>query len=284
MSEAVANPGSHRHSILKLRHIIDHHTCIASYSYPFLCIPLLYCAIIQLMASDQGDNSWQERISDLSNTASQFLDTQTKVAAKNLTSALRSGQQYFDAASDRTELFVQTGITHFQASEHQALATAKTAIKYTLDHQEQSIAAGIALSLIILPTPRRLLWRATFGRLQSAAAREQSAAQRTDQLIETTKQQTIDAEILLQKLKSTQTEYQAARSALKSTAADVERMTSQVGGWERRGKALLKDLRELPDNKEVLKMRIDAAQAAAATTRQHNALQKVVVSLAKQGL
>lgn len=231
-----------------------------------------------------SDNSWQERISGLSNTASQSLDTQTKAAAKYLTSALRSGQQYLAAASERTELFVQTGLAHFQASEHQALATAKTAIKYTLDHQEQSIAVAGALSLIVLPTPRRLLWRATFGRLYSAAAREQTAAQHTDQLIETTKQQTIDADILLQKLKSVQTEYQASRSALKATAADVERMASQVGGWERRGKALLKDLRELPDNKEVLKMRSDAAQAAAAATSQHNALQKVVVSLAKQGL
>lgn len=69
------------------------------------------------------------------------------------------------AAKARVAQFYGTGLAHYQATEAQAVELVKQGVRYvSVDHPQASLAASAAAAAILLPGPRRFLFRQTIGR------------------------------------------------------------------------------------------------------------------------
>ncbi len=162
------------------------------------------------------------------------------------------------------------------------LSTLAEGVSFVVQYETASIAAAVGLTALILPGPRRLLWRATFGRFQSAESLQAAAEARLTSLAQAIDAQGGEAEQLAEKLAAARADYAAAASTLRSAASDMRSFAGKVEGTEQKVEALMRDLRELR-SKHALQMRSDAAVHASAAARQRAAVDKVVSGLAKDG-
>lgn len=162
------------------------------------------------------------------------------------------------------------------------LPTPTEGVSCVVQYETASIAAAVGLAALILPGPRRFLWRSTFGRFQSAESLQAAAEARLTSLAQAIDAQGAEAEQLAEKLASARAEYSAAAATLRSAASDMRSFAGRVEGTEKKVQALMQDLRELR-SKHALQMRSDAAVHASAAARQRAAVDKVVHGLSKDG-
>lgn len=151
-----------------------------------------------------------------------------------------------------------------------------------VQNESASIAAAVGLVAITLPTTRRILWRTTFGRLQSAEAAQRAAEQRLVSLQELIDSQAGEADKLAEQLAVARDRYSKALGELKNAASAMRGLESTVNSTESKARSLMQDLRELR-SKHALQMRSELAVKAAAVAKQKSAVEKVVAGLAKDG-
>jgi DNA repair ATPase RecN len=128
-----------------------------------------------------------------------------------------------------------------------------------------------------------MLWRSTFGRLQSAEAAQRAAEQRIVSLGEVIDSQASETEKLASQLAKARGEYAASLAQLKGAASELRGLASKVDSTDRKARALMQDLRELR-SKHALQMRSDLAIKASALAKQKASVDKIVAGLAKDGL
>lgn len=68
------------------------------------------------------------------------------------------------ALSQRASLPPPAGVAHWETTEQQALELLRQGVRFTVEHPEASAAAGAAAFFLLVPGPRRFLFRQTLGR------------------------------------------------------------------------------------------------------------------------
>eukprot|EP00887_Chlorella_sp_A99_P007703 scaffold20.g7703.t1 len=95
--------------------------------------------------------------------------------------------------------------------------------------------------------------------------------------------QSKEVQRLEERVAAARAEYERGLSKLKAASSELQSLGGRVRGAEKSAHALITDLRELP-SKAALQMRSDVAQKASAAAGQRSAIEKLVRSLAKQGI
>lgn len=152
-----------------------------------------------------------------------------------------------------------------------------------MEHETISVAAAVAITALILPAPRRLLWKLTFGRFQSAQSAQLAAESRIASLVQTIDIQAGEAGKLLERLALAKTDYQNALRKMTGTTSELRSLVGRVEGTERNAKALMRDLRDLR-SKHALQLRSDVAVKVAEVGKQKGVLERAVHDLEKNGL
>lgn len=119
-------------------------------------------------------------------------------------------------------------ISGLKQADEAVIGTLKEGVHTAVEHQNISVAAGtFALALVLSPT-RRLLWRMTLGRFQSAEAAFAAAERRLSSLKETIELQAGETEKLSERLEAARLEYERGLSKLTAAAAEVKRLAAKV--------------------------------------------------------
>lgn len=155
-------------------------------------------------------------------------------------------------------------------------------VAVAVENETASTAAAALGLILLLPTTRRLLWRSTFGRFQSAETAQRAAEQRIVSLGKVIDLQASEAEKLATQLAKAREEYASSLAKLKGAASELRGLASKVDSTDRKARALMQDLKELR-SKHALQMRSDLAIKASELAKQKNAVDKVVAGLAKDG-
>ncbi|KAI3438144.1 hypothetical protein D9Q98_000585 [Chlorella vulgaris] len=230
----------------------------------------------------EASKALESQLKSATGTAEAALDAGISAASDAVRAGVSAASRESDAVKSRLTQFYETGLAHYEATEQQALDAVKQGIRFVKhEHPQASMAAGVAAFFVLLPGPRRFLFRQTIGRFRSEEAMFRSAEQRYASLKETVEGQQGELQKLQERLQLAELEYQRGRSKLKSTAGELESLASRVRSSNKVSKSLVRDLRELP-SKAALQLRSDAATAAATASGQAKVLDKALWRVAKQ--
>jgi hypothetical protein len=106
-------------------------------------------------------------------------------------------------------------------------------VTLAVDHETAASAAGLTALALLLPAPRRFLWRQTLGRLQSAEAAHKAAAGRVAALAERVEAQGGEVQKLGARLAAAREEHARGLAKLKATAAELRSLSGRVYSTER---------------------------------------------------
>lgn len=104
------------------------------------------------------------------------------------------------------------------------------------ENETTATIAGVGLVAVILPGTRRLLWRMTLGRLQSAEAAQKSAELRVQSLATRLTEHDGEVQKLSERLALARQEYERGLSKLQGAASELRSLSSRVEGTERKAK------------------------------------------------
>ena len=155
-------------------------------------------------------------------------------------------------------------------------------VDYARQNETATTLSAIGVVALILPTTRRMLWRATFGRFRSEEAAQMAAEQRLTAFTTTVDAQAGEVEKLSQRLSLAQQEYARGLAKLQSTAGELRNLLGRVEKTESKTRMFMDDLRELRA-KHALQMRSEAAVQADKSGKQRRTLERLVSALTKDG-
>ncbi|PRW57141.1 Uncharacterized conserved UCP022280 [Chlorella sorokiniana] len=229
-----------------------------------------------------ANKAWDDQVKAVTDSAEAALDAGISKVSQVVRSGVAEVSRETSAAKTRAEQFYQTGVAHYEATEEQALALFRRGVRcIAVDYRQESIAAGVVAAAVLLPGPRRFLFRHTLGRFRSEEAMFRSAESRYATLRDRVEAQHGELQTLQERLKAAEGEYARSLSNLRSAASDLQGLSSRVHSSSKAANALVRDLRELP-SKAALQLRSDAANTAAVAGNQSAAVQKFVKRIAKQ--
>jgi len=102
------------------------------------------------------------------------------------------------------------------------------------EHENATIAGALGLAAIILPAPRRLLWRLTLGRFQSAEAAQRSAELKVASLSQRITEQEGEVKKLTERLDMARSEYARGLSKLQGAASELRGLTQRMQATEKK--------------------------------------------------
>lgn len=107
----------------------------------------------------------ESQLKSATGTAEAALDAGISAASDAVRAGVSAASRESDAVKSRLTQFYETGLAHYEATEQQALDAVKQGIRFVKhEHPQASMAAGVAAFFVLLPGPRRFLFRQTIGR------------------------------------------------------------------------------------------------------------------------
>lgn len=232
--------------------------------------------------SEIGETA-EKQVKELADKVSGAVDGAINAASQAVRSGTVSAQQEAEWAASRARQFYDTGLAHWKATEEQAVGYVREGVQYALEHQEAATGGAVGAALVLLPGPRGWVVRKVLKRFRSQEAVFRNAELRNAQLADRLSLQSKEVQRLEERVAAARAEYERGLSKLKAASSELQSLGGRVRGAEKSAHALITDLRELP-SKAALQMRSDVAQKASAAAGQRSAIEKLVRSLAKQGI
>ena len=130
----------------------------------------------------------------------------------------------------------RTPVTETQPTDSHVVLHSAGGVVLASEHEVAAMAGGAAAAAILLPAPRRLLWRLTLGRLRSPEAAYKSAELKVATLAEKVEAQGGEVQKLSERLGLAQEEYKRGLAKLKATASELRSLEARVGATERSAK------------------------------------------------
>eukprot|EP00884_Botryococcus_braunii_P022220 jgi/Botrbrau1/8682/Bobra.0087s0035.1 len=203
-------------------------------------------------------------------------------AAKAVKSGAATASEQYEQAYARGQTLLDTAVAHTQALEEQIFGKVKEGVDYAMDNKALTYTVLGVAAFVILPGPRRFLFRNTIGRFRSEEAMYKSAEVRAKALAQAVEEQNAEAGKLDLRLAAAIEQWETGRSKVRATARQLQSLQKQARSTEKSGQSLIGLLRELP-SKQALALRSEVAKEVAAARAQRSALDKQLWSLTKKG-
>ncbi|KDD75675.1 hypothetical protein H632_c557p1 [Helicosporidium sp. ATCC 50920] len=179
--------------------------------------------------------------------------------------------------------YVDQGRGTLAGLEAQAFGLLKEGVRTAYEHQEATAAVALAAAAVLLPGPRRLLWRMTLGRLQSPEAGLRSAEQRAKALSEAVTFQKQEVSKLQERVALAQAEYERGRNKLEASAEELAKLSRRMRRAHEGAAELQDDLRRMRLPQSV-PLRSAVAQHASTAEGQRKVVERMILDLARQGI
>ncbi|PNW77622.1 hypothetical protein CHLRE_10g444800v5 [Chlamydomonas reinhardtii] len=218
-------------------------------------------------------------------------DAQLKFAASQAVAAgsvalgyAREGLEAANQVAAEGKVFVDQGLDQLKQAENAAIAYIKLGLDVVHSNPYVSYPVLVTGGLLLLPTTRRLLYRATLGRLRSPENIIKGSEGKVEGLKGKMDDYTQEAKKLHDRMVAAEEEYVRGRSKLKATRQELQRLASVVSKSERAAAGVLEDLRAIKKVDKATSLRAEAASQLSALKAQRTALQQYIYRIASKDI
>ncbi|CAI5522132.1 unnamed protein product [Closterium sp. Naga37s-1] len=242
----------------------------------------------------------------------QQAQEQASAAIRETTAAARQQMAVMEAAASEQLLEAKASLEVarevYTQYEDVFFHHLKMGVYLASEHRVASSAALLSALAFILPGPRKMLYRATFGRFQTPEVLVESAELKlerfeavsggewrlTQVLVESAERkleglkQSVevfknDTKKLQERAQMAESEFLSGRDKLKAAGAEMQRLAGTVRAAEKKSLGLRELLKDLPARDSV-RLRTELAMATREAQRQLHAINKTTVHVARLGI
>ncbi|WCJ28508.1 hypothetical protein M5689_010204 [Euphorbia peplus] len=159
----------------------------------------------------------------------------------------------------------------------------KDHLHFAREHPAEVLALSASASLLLLPGPRRFLFRTTFGRFQSEEAKFIKAEKNVKGLNLSVDLMKNESKKLLERASLAEKDMNFGHNELKEAGRKIQHLAKSAYKVETQVADLMDGLREIP-GREALKLRAEVASMASNLKQQRVLLNKQVMKISELGV
>ncbi|CAI7853919.1 unnamed protein product [Closterium sp. NIES-53] len=217
----------------------------------------------------------------------QQAQEQASVVIRETTAAARQQMAVMEAAASEQLLEAKASLEVarevYTQYEDVFFHHLKMGVYLASEHRIASSAALLSALAFILPGPRKMLYRATFGRFQTPEVLVESAERKLEGLKQSVEVFKNDTKKLQERAQMAESEFLSGRDKLKAAGAEMQRLAGSVRAAEKKSLGLRELLKDLPARDSV-RLRSELAMATRDAQRQLHAINKTTVHVARLGI
>ncbi|KAL7081609.1 hypothetical protein ACP275_14G050200 [Erythranthe tilingii] len=220
--------------------------------------------------------AWRSYISeDLPRSVQQSADS----AIRSARSLQESSSTHLRSIQD----FVPQIGTRYRYYEDAFVHKVKDELMTLKEHP--ALAGGVAVTafFLLMPGPRRFLFRQTLGRLQSEEAQFVKAENNVKELTLSVDIMKKESKKLLERSVLAEKDMKRGHSDLMGAGTEIQSLARSVYKTETKAADLMDLLREIP-GREALKLRADVASMASHLRQQRSAMDKRILKISELGV
>eukprot|EP00262_Sarcandra_glabra_P016247 TRINITY_DN5240_c0_g1_i1.p1 TRINITY_DN5240_c0_g1~~TRINITY_DN5240_c0_g1_i1.p1 ORF type:complete len:240 (+),score=59.31 TRINITY_DN5240_c0_g1_i1:16-735(+) len=198
-------------------------------------------------------------------------------------SALRSARSLQNMRFHTLQDFIPQVKSQYKAYEDAFFKKIKGELMSAREHPTAACGVAVAAGLLLMPGPRRFLFRQTLGRLQSVEAQYVKAEKNIHELSLSVDLMKKESKKLLERAALAEEEVIRGHTKLKNTGNEIRRLVKSVYKIESQAADLMDGLRELP-GRDALKLRAEVASMASLVKQQRSALDKRIMKISELGI
>ncbi|KAG2495417.1 hypothetical protein HYH03_006364 [Edaphochlamys debaryana] len=196
-------------------------------------------------------------------------------------------REAYNAAADVAEAgtaYANHGLDQLKAVEDATVAEIRRGLDVVHANPYVSYPLLATGGMLLLPGTRRLLYRATLGRLRSVDNILKGSEGKVEGLRVKMGDFSSEAKKLQERLAVAEDEYVRGRQKLKATRQELQRLASVVAKSERQAAGVLEDLRSIKKADKATQLRAEAASQVSSLRAQRTALQSYIYRIASKDI
>ncbi|KAK4608186.1 hypothetical protein RGQ29_001833 [Quercus rubra] len=245
-------------------------------------------APVSVSASDSSEQQQEKEVlssseSSSSSSSSTSIASMAEDLQRTVIESTRSLQHNSSTHLRTLKDFVPHALSQYRSYEDAFISKIKDEVMRVREHPAE--AAGIALTsaFILLPGPRRFLFRHTFGRLQSEEAQFVKAEKNVKDFNISVDLMKKESKKLLERAELAEKDMKYGHTELRDAGSQIQRLAKSVYKVETQAADLMDGLREIP-SREALKLRAEVATMTAHLKRQRTAINKRIMKISDLGV
>lgn len=179
--------------------------------------------------------------------------------------------------------FVPQAAAQYRSYEDAFFNKIKDEMMRVREHPAQAAGLAITAAFILMPGPRRFLFRHTLGRLQSEEAHFVRAEKNVKELNISVDLMKKESQKLLERAQLAEKDMKYGHTELMNAGSQIQRLAKSVYKVEAQAADLMDGLREIP-GREALTLRAEVASMTSHLKRQRTALHKRIMKISDLGV
>ncbi|XP_059431313.1 RGS1-HXK1-interacting protein 1 isoform X2 [Corylus avellana] len=229
-------------------------------------------------AMEQQKEKQESQASSLSSIASMAEDLQHSVIEST-----RSLQQNSSDHLRTLQDFVPRALSRCRSYEDAFFIKIKDELKRAREHPGAAVGVAATAAFLLLPGPRRFLFRHTLGRLQSEEAQFVRAEKNVKELNLSVDLMKKESKKLLERAALAEKDLNYGHTELMKAGSEIQDLAKSVYEVEAQAAEMMDGLREYP-GREALKLRAEVASMASLVKQRRDKLNKQIMKISELGV
>ncbi|XP_062172820.1 RGS1-HXK1-interacting protein 1 [Alnus glutinosa] len=238
------------------------------------------------MASSGGEEASMEQQTKKQESQASSLSSITSMAEDLQSSVIqstRSLQQNSSAHLRTLQDFVPRAVSRCKSYEDAFFIKIKDELKRAREHPGAAVGVAATAAFLLIPGPRRFLFRHTLGRLQSEEAQFVRAEKNVKELNISVDLMKKESRKLLERAALAEKDMNYGHTELMKAGSEIQDLAESVYAVEAQASDLMDGLREYP-GREALKLRAEVASMASLLKQQRDKLHKEIMKISELGV
>uniref|UniRef100_A0A7S0MSN7 Uncharacterized protein n=1 Tax=Pyramimonas obovata TaxID=1411642 RepID=A0A7S0MSN7_9CHLO len=201
------------------------------------------------------------------------FDSTIAKASEASADVLTQAKEQYEDKMGTAKAHSEMTLAQLHESEEKFFDQLKGGIHQCIARPYDTAAVALGVSLLLLPGPRRVLYRSTLGMFQSEEAIYRNTESKLATLKKTLESQGTQASAAEASAVEAAQQMEAARARLRAAKSQLTSLTKQATGLEMQAAEMKLAMKKLP-GKEALRLRSELADAGSTAAFQRNALEK----------
>jgi len=201
------------------------------------------------------------------------IDSSIAQASVVSADALSQATEQYEDNLGTAKAHSEVALMQFHDSEERFFGDLKGFVHQCIARPYDTAAVALGVAAVVLPGPRRMLWRNTLGMFQSEEAIYRNTESKMVTLKATLETQAAQATAAEAQAAESAGEMVAARARLQAAKAQLAGLTKQATRLEAQAVDMKAAMKKLP-GKEALRLRSELADSQSSAAFQRSALEK----------
>ncbi|KAK9941468.1 hypothetical protein M0R45_018064 [Rubus argutus] len=179
--------------------------------------------------------------------------------------------------------YMEKAVSGFRTYEHAFFHKIKEGLMSATENPASTVGIGLTAAFLVLPGPRRFLFRHTFGRFQSQEAKFVRAEKNVKEFNLSVDLMNKESKKLLERAALAEKDMKYGRTDLMDVGSRIQSLSKSVRKVEAQAADLMDGLREIP-SRDALKLRAEVAAMTSVLKRQKSVMDKRIMKISELGL